>query len=127
MKVLLDENFPLPLLDALLREGIDAEHIITLGLRGTPDRNIRARIDADALIFLTQDAEFLMAPMPVSGWVIVSRVKQSRTVEDRVGIWLRAVQDFLAAPTASRIVELIDDGRLLPWVEALPRPGDRAQ
>ena len=117
MKVLLDENFPLPLLDALLREDIDAEHIITLGLRGTPDRRIRARLDAEAVLLLTQDTEFLMAPAPVVGWVIVSRVKQSRRVEDRVGVWVRAVRDFLSTPSPSRILELMDEGRLLPWLE----------
>ena len=91
MKVLLDENFPLPLLEALLGASIDAEHMITLGLRGTADKIIRARLDAEAVLFLTQDKEFLMAPMPAAGWVIVSRVKQSRTVPDRVAVWLRAV------------------------------------
>ena len=42
MKVLLDENFPLPLLGALRGKDIDAEHIITLGLRGATDKIIRA-------------------------------------------------------------------------------------
>lgn len=121
MKVLLDENFPLPLLDALLREGIDAEHIITLGLRGTPDRRIRASLDAEAVLLLTQDTEFLMAPAPAAGWVMVSRVRQSRTVEDRVGVWVRAVREFLSTPSASRILELTDEGRLSPWVEPPPR------
>ena len=69
MRVLLDENFPLPLLSALRRERLDAEHIITLGLRGTPDRNIRTRLDAEAVLFLTQDTEFLMAPMRAAAWV----------------------------------------------------------
>ena len=124
MKVLLDENFPLPLLGALRGEGIDAEHIITLGLRGATDRTIRARLDAEALQFLTQDTQFLMAPMPAAGWVVVSRVKQSRTVDDRVGIWLRAVQDFLATTLPSRVLELIDDGRLLPWFDC---PTGRAE
>ena len=117
MKVLLDENFPLPLLEALLGASIDAEHMITLGLRGTADKIIRARLDAEAVLFLTQDKEFLMATMPAAGWVIVSRVKQSRTVPDRVAVWLRAVQDFLSTPVASRILELVDDGRLLPWFD----------
>lgn len=59
MKVLLDENFPLSLLDALRRARIDADHIITLGLRGTPDGTIRARLDVEPTLFLTQDMEFL--------------------------------------------------------------------
>ena len=63
MKVLLDENFPLPLLDALLRERVDAEHIITLRLRGTTDTSIRARLDREPVLLLTQDTEFLAPPM----------------------------------------------------------------
>ena len=41
MKVLLDENFPLPLYHRLRAAGHDAEHIIVLGQRGTPDSIIR--------------------------------------------------------------------------------------
>ena len=58
MKVLLDENFPLPLLDALLREDIDAEHIITLKQRGTSDDTTRARLDQEEIVLLTNDTEF---------------------------------------------------------------------
>lgn len=123
MKVLLDENFPLPLLEALRGRGVDAEHIITLGLRGTTDRTIRARLDAEAMLFLTQDMEFLMAPVPATGWVIVSRVRQSRTVDERVSVWIRAVQDFLATTPSSRVFELLDDGRLLPWLDSPPGTG----
>ena len=117
MKVLLDENFPLPLLDALTREGIDGEHIITLGLRGTPDQTIRARLDAEPLLFLTQDTEFLMAPIPEAAWVIVSRVRQSRRIDDRVEVWIGAIRACLSGTPKSRILELIDDGRLLPWFD----------
>lgn len=53
VKVLLDENFPLPLLDALRRIGIDADHIITLGLRGVSDTEIVKRLDEEAIVLLT--------------------------------------------------------------------------
>lgn len=86
MRVLLDENFPLPLLDALLGEDIDAEHIIRSGQRGAPDRVIRARLDVEELVLLTNDTEFLRAPVPSSGWVIVSRVRQSRALAERVEV-----------------------------------------
>ena len=41
MKILLDENFPLPLYHRLRAAGHDAEHIIVLGQRGIPDSAIR--------------------------------------------------------------------------------------
>ena len=37
MKILLDENFPLPLYRRLREKGYDAEHVIVLGQRGMPD------------------------------------------------------------------------------------------
>ncbi len=37
MKVLLDENFPLPLLAALRNAGIEADHLISLNMRGVAD------------------------------------------------------------------------------------------
>ena len=44
MKILLDENFPLPLYHRLRAAGHDAEHIIVLGQRGIPDSAIRQRL-----------------------------------------------------------------------------------
>ena len=44
MKILLDENFPLPLYHRLRAAGHDAEHIIVLGQRGMPDSVIRQRL-----------------------------------------------------------------------------------
>lgn len=37
MRILLDENFPLPLLRKLRDHGYDAEHIVMLAQRGLPD------------------------------------------------------------------------------------------
>jgi hypothetical protein len=41
VKVLLDENFPLPLYRRLREKGYDAEHVIVLGQRGMPDAALR--------------------------------------------------------------------------------------
>jgi len=59
MRILLDENFPLALLQRLREEGHQVDHIILLGLRGTPDRTIVDRLNAEDLLFLTHDQEFL--------------------------------------------------------------------
>ena len=61
MKVLLDENFPLSLLSALRDGGLDADHVITLGWRGVPDRVLRERVTGQHVLFVTQDTEFLTA------------------------------------------------------------------
>jgi predicted nuclease of predicted toxin-antitoxin system len=77
VKVLLDENFPLPLLGALRQAGIDTDHIISLGLRGVADQRIREMLRAEPIVFLTQDAEFLEAASPSMAPVVISRVRQS--------------------------------------------------
>jgi predicted nuclease of predicted toxin-antitoxin system len=59
VKVLLDENFPLGLVRILQADGLEVEHIITLGLRGTSDARIRERLTDRELVFLTQDDDFL--------------------------------------------------------------------
>jgi hypothetical protein len=44
VRLLLDENFPLALERRMLEEGFDVEHVITLGRRGMPDRELFARL-----------------------------------------------------------------------------------
>lgn len=50
VKILLDENFPLPLYHRLREAGHDAEHIIALGQRGLPDAAIRQRLQSDDIL-----------------------------------------------------------------------------
>lgn len=114
MKVLLDENFPLGLLRRLRADGFAAEHIITLGWRGAPDARIRERLLDEQVLFLTQDEDFLFGPA-VSASIVVSRVKQSRPLSDRIEIWRSAVRDLANASRPERLFELMDDGTLAPW------------
>jgi hypothetical protein len=114
VKVLLDENFPLGLLRRLHADGFAAEHIITLGWRGAPDTRIREHIQDDQVIFLTQDDDFLSGTA-VSAIVVVSRVKQSRRLHDRIEIWRSAVSELARASRPERVFELMDDGTLTPW------------
>lgn len=115
MKVLLDENVPLPLLRALRANGVDAEHIIPLGLRGISDAAIRARLDAEAFVFLTQDVEFLALPLTQRSRVLVSRVSQVMPLARRIETWSRAVAVVLAWAGAERLFELDPDGTVAPW------------
>ena len=116
MKILLDENFPLRLLGVLREVGIAADHVITLGWRGNPDSFIRQHLVDPAVVFLTHDEDYLFGPSVVST-VVVSRVRQSRPLVERVAVWQAAVQDLCASPRAETLFELTDDGRLLPWRE----------
>jgi predicted nuclease of predicted toxin-antitoxin system len=49
VKILLDENFPLPLYHRLREKGYDAEHVIALGQRGMPDSALRQRLASEEL------------------------------------------------------------------------------
>ena len=114
MRILLDENFPLGLLRALRADGRTADHIITLGWRGASDRTIRERAGTDDVIFLTQDVEFLARDVSPFAVVLVSRVRQSRPIQDHIAVWQRAVRDLLATPESAGVFELSDDGEVLP-------------
>jgi hypothetical protein len=114
VKILLDENFPLGLLRRLHADGYAAEHIITLGWRGAPDTRIRERLQDEQVLFLTQDEDFLFGPA-VPAIVVVSRVKQSRRLNDRIEIWRSAVRNLANTPRHERLFELMDDATLAPW------------
>ena len=117
MKVLLDENFPLALLRSLLEDGEQAEHIITMGWRGASDQRIRERLLDRGVLFLTQDEDFLL-DKPVAAIVMLSRVRQSRRLGERVEIWRLAIRALVSNPRPERLFELMDDGRLVPWEQA---------
>lgn len=118
MKVLLDENFPLALLRSLVRDGEEAEHIITMGWRGASDQQIRERLLDPNLLFLTQDEDFLL-DKPRAAIVVLSRVRQSRRLEERVQVWRQAIHELVSTPRPERQFELLDDGRLVPWDQTL--------
>jgi len=115
VKVLLDENFPLPLHAALSALGYDVEHIILLGQRGMADSAIRERLVNETVVFLTNDTEFLDQTPPGASRVIVSRVPQRLRVGDRVAIWVRAIRSFLESPPPGAIFELLETGEIVAW------------
>lgn len=117
MIVLLDENFPLGLLRSLQNDGLSAEHIIMLGWRGASDARIRERLQDAQVLFLTQDEDFLFGEM-LPAVVIVSRVRQSRPLKDRIELWRNGVKELLQASRPERLFELMDNGTLLPWRDA---------
>ena len=121
MTVLLDENFPLGLVRAPQADGLSVDHIITLQMRGASDARIRERLSDANVMFLTHD-EDLLTGEAVAALIVVSRVRQSRKLADRIQVWRNAVQALLTMPPTTRRFELVDDGALVPWSAA---PSDR--
>lgn len=115
MKLLLDENFPLPLYHTLRAAGYDVEHIIVLGQRGLPDAKIRQRLTSEDLLFLTQDTEFGDMPEEFRATVIISRVPQNLPIRRRVEIWAKAIEDFLKRKPNGKLFELLKTGEVMSW------------
>ena len=115
MKILLDENFPLPLYHRLRSAGYDAEHIIALGQRGAKDSEIRTRLVRENIVFLTQDTEFADAASDCRAKIIISRVRQNLSIQRRVEIWLNALQRFMMDPGNENLFDLLDSGEIIPW------------
>lgn len=114
MRVLLDENFPLGLLRTLHADGFEAEHIITIGWRGASDARVRERLQDADVLFLTHDEDYLFGPS-VPAVIVVSRVRQSRRLRERIELWRDAVRDLAQRPRAERVFELMDTGVIVPW------------
>ena len=115
MKILLDENFPLPLYHRLRAAGHDAEHIIVLGQRGIPDSAIRQRLMAEELVFLTNDTEFEDLPADYRAQGVISRVPQRLPTARRVEICFVALGAFLKAKPAGRLFDLYETGKIVGW------------
>jgi predicted nuclease of predicted toxin-antitoxin system len=115
LKILLDENFPLPLYHQLRSAGYDTEHIIVLGQRGTKDSEIRERLVRENLVFLTQDTEFADVASDYRAKVIISRVRQNLSIHRRVEIWFNALQRFMIHPGHENLFDLLESGEIIPW------------
>jgi hypothetical protein len=115
VKILLDENFPLPFLGALRAAGLVAEQVMTLRRESLSDLEVRARLDRERVLFLTQDIEFLTADVPAAARVLVSRLTPSRPLAERMEVWLTGVRLLVNQTSRDRVFELTDAGDLVPW------------
>jgi predicted nuclease of predicted toxin-antitoxin system len=115
LKILLDENFPLPLYYRLRSAGHDVEHVIILGQRGLRDSELRKRIQTEDLIFLTQDTEFEDMSVKYSGAVIISRVRQGLPIHQRVQIWFSAIEGFITRRPTGKLFDLLETGQIIAW------------
>jgi predicted nuclease of predicted toxin-antitoxin system len=114
VKILLDENFPLPRYHRLLERGHDAEHVIALGQRGMPDSELRERLAREELVFLTNDTEFEELAADCRAQVVISRLPQRLPTAQRVEIWLKALETFVQRKPAGRLFDLMPKGEILP-------------
>ena len=115
MRILLDENFPLPLQRRLAREGLDADHVISVNLRGASDSALRRLLEGQDILFLTQDAEFTRDPPKPPVVTVVSRLPQDPPALERVETWCRAILDYVVRLPAGDLFDLDPDGTLIPW------------
>jgi predicted nuclease of predicted toxin-antitoxin system len=115
LKILLDENFPLPLYRRLREAGYDAEHVIALGKRGMPDAELRRRLAAEPIVLLTNDTEFEDIGLDYAGKVIISRLPQRLPITERVEIWFYALQRFLECESPHKLFDLLPDGQIVAW------------
>jgi len=115
VKILLDENFPLPLYKRLREAGYDAEHVIALGRRGMPDAELRDRLSREALIFLTNDTEFEAVGADWRAQVIISRLPQRLPIARRVEICFKALQTFMKQQPPQKLFDLMPDGEVVAW------------
>jgi hypothetical protein len=67
-----------------------------------------------------QDDDFLFGEA-VGAVVVLSRVRQSRPLKERIEIWRNACRDLARTSRIERLFELTDAGELLPWHDAPSR------
>ena len=115
MKILLDENFPLPLYHRLREKGYDAEHVIALGQRGMPDSALRQRLAAEELVFLPNDTEFEDSATDCRAQVIISRLPQRVPTSQRVEIWLKGLEAFFERRPVGKLFDLMPGGEIVAW------------
>ena len=58
MKVKLDENIPASVASRLAQVGVDADTVMSEGLRGRPDADVWAAAQGEARLLVTQDLDF---------------------------------------------------------------------
>jgi predicted nuclease of predicted toxin-antitoxin system len=114
MRVLVDEDLPRSLAEALQSVGIEAHHVLDLGLRGASDDRIYARAIADDWVLLTADLGFgntVRFPLMDRPGIIIARFPNeiaTSTLNTTIAGALRELED---AEVRGALV-LIEPGRV---------------
>lgn len=89
--------------------------MIELGRRGAPDAEIRERLAAEELVFLTHDTEFESIPADLRSQVIISRLPQRLPTRERVEIWFAALEAFEKRRPPEKLFDLQPSGEIVAW------------
>lgn len=113
IRVWVDAQLP-PALAAWLRaEGVNAVHVLELGMLSSPDADIFAAARRDHAIVITKDEDFLRllerhGPPPQVVWITVGNVRNARLRELIERHWASIASQLVAGEP---LVELSSNGR----------------
>lgn len=116
MKIFLDENFPLTLQTELADLEYNVLHVISENLRGITDQDIVKKLQEEELLFFTKDDDFLDFDIGDHSVIVLSRIPQSKPIEQRISIWKNAVVTFYNQyrPSDDQYFEVKADGTFSP-------------
>ena len=72
-------------------------------------------METEELVLLTHDSEFEDIQSRYRGIVIISRVRQSLPIQQRVALWTDAIEGFLSKRPSGKLFDLLEDGTIVPW------------
>jgi predicted nuclease of predicted toxin-antitoxin system len=107
MKVIVDENLPTRLVGWLIARGAEAAHVSTLGLKGTPDKQVWAEALAQGAAVLSRDSDFIdIARTTTTGCAIKLTIGNCSTAE--LFAWLEPAWPTLLkrVQDGERIIEI---------------------
>jgi predicted nuclease of predicted toxin-antitoxin system len=99
-RILLNENLPASLVATLETAGLEAVHVRDLGLQGQPDGDIWRRAQAEGLVIMTKDLDYLdLVVATGSGRVAVLALGNAgnRELKEFVLANVALLQEFLAS------------------------------
>lgn len=115
MKLLLDEAFPLALFHRLRGAGKEVEHVIARGRPSIGDESLRERLEAEPLVFLTQDQELADIPADFRSQVVISDLAPWMPIGQRVEVWVGAIEKLAELELQERLFEILPWGELVAW------------
>lgn len=111
MKLLLDEGVPLRTADELRRLGVDAQHILELGLKGRSDETVLTRARDDGAVIVAFDSDFhrLLAVSQATGPSVI-RIRTSAVgFETLAQLLLTVIREAAVAMASGALITVTED------------------
>jgi hypothetical protein len=108
--LLLDASFPLALFRRLRGAGKDVEQLVAPG-----DDDLRRRLGAEAVVFLTQDQELADIAADFRSQIVISGLPPWMPIGQRVDTWLAAIDKLAEPEPGERLFEILPWGELIAW------------